>query len=522
MMKSWFPKLALVMLTLAGTADVRLEAAEEASCASVSGDIWSEARPDIAWQEIDGGQIKSLTDFLRVTDNRIAGVPIVKGGDFSGWDFSGASFPGVCFEESNLSGANFAGALAPGVGFIKADLGGANMNGVHMSGVLFRNAGLQGVTAKGADFSNGHFDGGWFEGSVEGWDLDGANMSGFTFECGITVPDGCPVYQGGAKMSARGADFTDATLHSFGLHAVDLAGARIDETIVGPRQLPHLAKSDFHGAVILRGGVSDVHLTAGEARQLLTANAAQRTAEAGPSFDCGKAASRVEQEICGEYASNLRAADRTIAALYKRAKAKDAGVKTSQRAWLKQRNLCGVAEYPADCIRESYSTRKEQLLGLLGGQHWLARGEAALFVDDVLPLPAAMAGSGLFAKIAPALVGASMTEILIERGDDGLYAIKGSAVGANAHLCSIYASHLYFDKASGWYIPVSEGTANPIFRFFDDRLEIFAGGHPDYEEYPEAADVMSCGMRAGFGETIRANVGKALIESYRKSLNENM
>jgi uncharacterized protein YecT (DUF1311 family) len=147
----------------------------------------------------------------------------------------------------------------------------------------------------------------------------------------------------------------------------------------------------------------------------VTAHAAQRVAEAEPSFDCGKAASRVEQEICGEYASNLRAADRTIAALYKRAKAKDAGVKTSQRAWLKQRNLCGVAEYPADCIRESYSTRKEQLLGLLGGQHWLARGEAALFVDDVLPLPAAMAGSGLFAKIAPALVGASMTGFMRSR-----------------------------------------------------------------------------------------------------------
>ncbi|MEH6660780.1 MAG: pentapeptide repeat-containing protein [Parasphingorhabdus sp.] len=523
MMQRLFPKLALAMLTLAGTADARAEAAAaEASCASVSGDIWSEARPEGTWQEIDGGQIKSLADFLRVTDHRIAGVPIVKGGDFSGWDFSGASFPAVCFEESNLSGANFAGALAPGVGFVKTDLSGANMNGVHMSAVLFRNAGLQDVTAKGADFSNGHFDGGWFEGSVEGWDLDGADLTGFTFACGITVPDGCPVYQGGAKMSAKGADFTDATLHSFGLHAVDLAGARIDRTVIGPRQLPYLATADFRGAVILRGGDSDVSLSAEEARQLVAGNAVQKAMEARPSFDCGKAASKVEREICGEYASDLRAADRAIEALYKRASAEGAGVKASQRAWLKQRNLCGATEYPVDCIRESYSMRKGQLLGLLGERDWLSRGEAALFVDDVLPLTADVAGSDLFAKIAPVLVGASMTEILIERGDDGLYAIKGSAVGANAHLCSIYASHLYFDKQSGWYIPVSEGAAVPIFRIFDDRLEIFANGRPDYEKFPEAADVMSCGMRAGFGETIRANVGDALIESYRKSLNENM
>ncbi|WP_164089062.1 pentapeptide repeat-containing protein [Sphingorhabdus sp. YGSMI21] len=523
MPKPWLPKLVLVMATLAGTTASQAEsAAAGTSCASASGDIWGDGQPDIAREEVDGERIESLADFSYMTERRIADVTFIRGGRFSGWDFSGMSLPGICFEESDLSGANFAGALAPGAGFIKADLSGANMNGVHMSGVLFRNAGLKNVTAKGADFSDGHFDGGWFEGSVEGWDLDGADMSGFTFACGITVPDGCPVYQGGAKMTARGADFTDATLHSFGLHAVDLAGARIDGTIIGPRQLPYLAKSDFDGAVILRGGEYDASLTSEEAKQLLAGNVAEETAQTHPSFDCGKAASKVEREICGEYADDLRAADRAIADLYKRAKAKDAGVQNSQRAWLKQRNLCDAAEYPGDCIRESYSTRKGQLLGLLGEQDWLDRGEAALFVDDLLPLPAAMAGSDLFGKIAPVLIGASMTEILIERGDDGLYAIKGNAVGANAHLCSIYASHLYLDNSSGWYIPVSEGAANPVFRIFGNRLEIFAGGHPDYEKHPEAADIMSCGMRAGFGETIRANVSDALIERYRKSLNEDM
>lgn len=523
MMKHGFSLLALLLSMLAGTAALRAEtAAADASCAAVSGDIWGENRPVMTGHEIDGTQIRSIADFLRVIDRRIPVVTIIKGGAFAGWDFSGMTLSGICFDESDLSGANFAGALAPGAGFIKADLSGANMNGVHMAGVLFRNAGLRNVTAKGADFSRGHFDGGWFEGSVEGWDLDGADLTGFTFSCGITVPDGCPVYQGGAGMSARGANFTDATLHSFGLHAVDLAGARIDGTIVGPRQLPALANSDFRGSIILRGGAHDVGLTAGEAQQLLAANAGQEGTEARPSFDCDEATSRVELEICGDYASDLRADDRAMAVLYKRAKAADAGVRDSQRAWLKQRNRCGAAEYPTDCLRESYSARKGQLLGLLGESDWLERGESALFVDDVLPLPDTMAGSELLAKIAPVLVGASMTEILIERGDDGLYAIRGSAVGANAHLCSIYATHLYFDAQSGWYIPVSEGDTVPVFRIFDDRLEIFAGGKPDYEKYPEAADIMSCGMRASFTETVRADIGAALIESYRQALSEGM
>lgn len=472
--------------------------------------------------EIDGGQIQNLAAFVQLTARRAQGVTIIKGGDFSDWDFGATRLAGICFEESDLAGASFAGASAPGVGFVKTDLTGANMAGARMPGILFRNAGLKQVTAKGADFSRGHFDGGWFEGSVEGWDLDGANLTGFTFECGITVPDGCPVYQGGAKMTAKGADFTNATLDGFALHDVELSGARLDQTIIGPRQLPYLAKADFRGAIVLRGGGSDVSLAGEDVYKLLSENIRQKAAAARPSFDCAKASSKVEREICGEYASDLRSADRDIAILFKRANGMDAGVRSGQRAWLEQRNLCGVAEYPADCIRESYSNRKGQLLGLLGEQDWLARGEAALFIDDVLPLPATFVQSDLFAKIAPALVGASMTEILIERGGDGIYAIKGSAVGANAHLCSIYASHLYFDKESGWYVPVSDGAAIPIFRIFDDRLEVFAGGKPDYEKYPEAGDFMSCGMRASFSETIRAKISDALIESYRKSLNEEM
>lgn len=522
-MKRWFLQLALLALALAGTGAVRAETAPaEPSCGSAYGDIWGEREPDVARREIDAEQIKSLPDFLRMTDRREAGVTIVKGGHFAGWDFGATPLSGICFEETDLAGANFAHASAPGVGFIKADLTNANMTGAAMPGILFRNAGLKNVVARGADFSNGHFDGGWFEGSVEGWNIDGADMTGFSFDCGITVPDGCPVYQGGAAISARGTDFSHASLHSFGLYDVELAGAVLDQTIIGPRQLPYLAKAEFRGDIILRGGGSDIGLTAEEAQILLAEHGQQKAAEAHPSFDCAKAASKVEQEICGAYASDLRAADRDIAALYQRAKAVDSGVRASQRAWLKQRNLCAAAQYPSDCIRHSYSLRKGQLLGLLGENDWLARGESALFIDDVLPLPAALIRSDLYARIAPVLIGASMTEILIERADDGLYAIKGSAVGANAHLCSIYGSHLYFDKATGWYIPVSEGAAIPIFRIFTDRLEIFASGRPEYEKYPEAADFMSCGMRASFSGTIRVNVDDDVIESYRKSLNEEM
>tara|TARA_R110002074_G_scaffold52041_3_gene131272 strand:- start:2192 stop:3805 length:1614 start_codon:yes stop_codon:yes gene_type:complete len=516
-----FVQLALILSGVASGAYAET-ATTGSGCRSAYGDIWAEKPSERAVREIDGDRIRSLSDLLALAAGPAGAVKIIKGGEFSGWDFADARLSNVCFEESKLAGANLGRVEASGAGFIKADLTGANLAGASMRGVLFRNAVLKNAMARGADFSRGHFDGGWFEGSVEGWTIDGANMTGFVFACGITVPDGCPVYQGGEGISAQGTDFTGATLHSFGLYDIALTGAVLDQTIIGPRQLPFLAQAEFRGPVILRGGDQDVSLTRAEAQTLLVENARRDGLGQGASFDCGKAASKVEREICGEYASDLRMADRDVAALYRRAKDAGAGVQAGQVAWLGQRNRCAAAEYPSDCIRQSYDVRKGQLLGLLGETAWLAPGEAALFVDDVLPVPAAFRQSELFAKISPVLVGASMTEILVERGQDGLYAIRGSAVGANAHLCSLSASHLYFDRESGWYIPVSEGPAIPIFRIFDGRLEIFADGKPDYEKYPEASDFMSCGMRASFGEVIRIDAGDALIDRYRKPLNEVM
>lgn len=483
-------------------------------------DISEQARGRVV--RVDGETL-SNPDALKdaVTQAGVEATLIV-GGNFHGWDFSGTSLRLACFIGSDLSQSDWTNAYLPAAAFVRSNLEGANFQTANISHVYLDNSNLKNMNARGANLSWGRFGGGWFEGSVEGWNIGGADMTGFVFDCGITVSDGCPVDQGGDGISAKGTDFTRATLHSFSLYNVDLTGAILDETVIGPAQLPDLAKVEFRGPIILRGGDQDVPISPEEAQRLLAENARHAASDDRPSFDCAKAASKVEQEICGEYASDLRRVDRDIAALYQRAQAVDSGVRASQLAWLKQRNKCAVAAYPSDCIRESYSLRKGQLLGMMGETDWLAPGQSALFLDDVLPLPDDFRQSDLFARITPALVGASMTEILIERSDQGLYSVTGSAVGANAHTCAINATHLYFDEQSGWYIPVSEGPAIRIFRIFDGRLEIFADGKPDYEKYAEASDFMSCGMRASFGETVRFDVGDDVMDSYRKSLNEEM
>ncbi len=492
------------------------------SCSAAFGDIWSEQKPKARPREIDGTLIKTPADFITMTEPREFGVIIINKGDFSGWDFTDIPLAEVCFVESKLAGANLAAANGPGSGFINSDLTGADMRGANMPGVIFRNAGLKNVMAQKANFSDGHFDGGWFEGSVAGWNIDGADMRSFKFDCGITLPDGCPVYSGGDPISARETDFTGATLHSFGLFNVSLEGAVIDRTIVGPRQLPYLATANISGNIILRGGDKDIAISVGEAEVLLSENNKRKRAEANPSFDCAKANGKIETIICGEYESALRAFDRDVAKLYKSAKRERKRVKSSQRQWLKMRNKCIKAEYARDCVTESYKNRKSQLLAILGETDWLIRGEEALFVDQVLALPQEFSKTALFKKITPALVGGSSSEILVHREKDGLYSINGSSVGANAHTCWLGATHLYFDKESGWYSVGSEAASIPVFQIRGDIIEVFGSGNPDYDKYPAAADFMSCGARARFSSMRRIEVDETTLAKIRKAFEEAM
>lgn len=515
--------IALLATVWSFGADVKAETLYEMpSCYDRFGDLWDEKSATVKILEIDGQSITNIADFSRMTGTRELGLKIIKGGNFSEWDFTRIPLNRICFDESDLQGANFAGVEGTGIGFIKSNLTGVNMQGAVMPRVLFRNARLTKVNAQNANFAAGHFDGGWFEGGVAGWNLDGATMTEFVFECGITLSDGCPVYQGGDPISARGTNFAGATLHGFGLYNVETSGAILDNTVIGPRQLIQLRGADIRGPVVLRGGNNDIVVSAEEVAELLYQNSNRVPVDANPSFDCSDARSNVEGEICEDDGDMLRLLDREVAELYKRAKRADPKIRNSQVAWLKNRNQCNDVEYVKQCINSSYSKRKNELLGLLGETGWLSKGERALFVTETLPLPREFRNSGLFRKITPALVGASMTEILVTRDMDGLYSIKGSAVGANAHLCSLGATHLYLDKESGWYRPVSEGSAIPIFRVFDGRLEIFESGRPDYSEYPDGGNYMSCGARASFGGVMQIDVEVDFLDKIARNLDSQM
>lgn len=81
------------------------------------------------------------------------------------------------------------------------------------------------------------------------------------------------------------------------------------------------------------------------------------------SFDCTKAATKVEKLICAD--SGLSTQDKTLAAVYRQAASLTAGgsePRQSQRLWLKRRNACA----DADCVAALYASRIAELEDAIG------------------------------------------------------------------------------------------------------------------------------------------------------------
>lgn len=93
--------------------------------------------------------------------------------------------------------------------------------------------------------------------------------------------------------------------------------------------------------------------------------AAVATQAGAASFDCARAAARVERMICADI--SLSRLDDEMGQIYRRMMAAQgenpdasAWLKRTQRDWLKQRNACAA---PA-CVREAYVARIEEVCGM--------------------------------------------------------------------------------------------------------------------------------------------------------------
>jgi uncharacterized protein YjbI with pentapeptide repeats len=479
--------------------------------------------------QVDGAAIANAAALVALRAERGGSLIIVRGGSFANADFRGADLHNFCFLDTNLAGSDWRGADASGAGFVRADLTGANLSGADLSRVLFRHPNMKDADASGADLSGGRLDGGW-DGSLENLRLDGADLSAFRFDCGITLGDGCPLDR---AISFRRADLSGAAIATYGRVAA-LTGARIDRTEVALDQLDDLRDADIAGPLLVQGAEAPIALSPPEYARLAPHVRPPQGADQ-PSFDCARAATRVERALCGEYAGRARELDRSVADLFRRAVAADPAIAAAQQVWLRERDRCGADGDGAEigCLQESYESRRAELIARIGPPTWLRPGAIALFVAPPIGFDEAFRSDPLHARLLPAMIGASWSEVVVRTNADGTIDARGGALAANAHTCSLAGDGLSLDRATGYYSgphqgsgdepPAWRGRPMPVLLLWDDRADVYQAGrirHGEDGSDPRPSDYASCGARAGFSEMLRMPVSDAEAARRFDSLGE--
>lgn len=449
----------------------------------------------------NGAAIADLDAFIALMDRHRGKLVIIEGGNFEDWDFSivGPPVRSVCFRKARLARSTWHREDFPGMGFVDSDLARSNFRGASLRGILLQNATLDGATMAGAVLDGGLYTGGWGD-SIDGWDLSGASLRDFRFVCGTEIFDGCPL--GPSGLSFARADLTGADLSLFGdWSGADFSGARLNATVMAPRQVPQFVLAEVEGGVVLRGGAYRITVTAEELRELQHEAGEHASDSAGPSFPCHRASNRVERIVCSEFETRLRQRDLELAWLYAQAREQGRAEPEAQKAWLAARNRCG----DADCIAGSYDRRIDALASSLGAPDPAFGGQTAYFMHQSLPLSRAFRSEGLYARLLPALVADSDVGAVIRRQADGRFAIAGKALGANGHLCTLMAGNLEFDPATGWFAQRQDDGNLPIrlFQLIDETLHIVRGGHPEYDPAMASGAYLTCGARASFAPMSR-------------------
>jgi len=498
------------------------QAAPAQSCGEALGPLYEGTDEAALPGQVDGATLAGRDALLALRRERGDALVTVRGGSFANADFRGARLHNVCFIETDLAGSDWRGAEAAGVGFVRADLTGARLAGARMPRLLLRAPALADADATGADFSGGRFDGGP-AGAIENLRLDRADMRRFRFDCGITVGDGCPIE---GPVSLRGADLTGAAISSWWAEP-DFAGARIDRTEVALGQLAALRDADIAGPILVRGGEAVAELSAADHRALLP-HLVDETEIGSPSFDCARAASRIEWMLCADAGSYLRPLDRQLAEIYRRALAVDPSVAAAQRAWIAARDRCPIDPegHHSGCVAAAYERRKGELVAAIGRPDWARPGAYALFVDPPVTFADGFRDDPLYRRLLPVIVGAAWGRVAVRVNADGTIDARGESVGGNAHMCTLGGDGLAFDDRTGWYSgphaardqdpPQWRGRPMPVLLLWDDRAEVWQRGHVRLDDRygdPRFSDYASCGMRAGFGEMVRVPLPQAEVRA---------
>lgn len=200
------------------------------------------------------------------------------------------------------------------------------------------------------------------------------------------------------------------------------------------------------------------------------------------SFDCGKASTPTEHAIC-DY-PELSALDDLMGRAYRMAK-KSADwmtpqeLKSSQKAWMQQRNHCGDN---FACLRSSYVQRLEEVSdGLL---HLSAGRNFASYLYEGEPVSGACPSGTTLSDWGQCVSWFRGGPFFRGVGAAGAMAFSYDYVGPNAHMCSLSGRA---DKVNGLWVFQDDSSTCAL------RIELGATGL-SLNPTPECN--IYCGMRA--------------------------
>lgn len=452
---------------------------------------------------LDATAVASMDELARRLPNR--GTPqIVYGARLPDADMRphASVLERTCFHSSTFEGSNWDGVSVTGLTFVRSNLSGAKMRGANLNAARFVGVNLSGADLSGASLRGGQWIGAFWESSLAGTRFTGAQLESFVFTCSIVMSESC----GTEATRFTGANFRGADLSQLPVYGGDdFRGAQFDLTVIDLRALAHLDKSvQFSGPVYVYKG-ADTDPVQREVAEFSPEDIAEiRRHIVSPetrdraSFACAKARSRVEKLVCGEWAHELREADRLLAKAYTEALARGITTAAEQQRWLAQRDRCEDTQ----CIETAYAARTDKLLGRLGPGDTMTPGSTRTFVEPALELAPAFRQTALYRRMAEPLRVSAFQSATLRMHGDGSISASGEAIGGNAHMCSFGVDRARFDPATGWYsAQAAGGQMVPLFRLVGDRLVFrYSGNSGDTPD--EAMDYLSCGARVGFSPMV--------------------
>jgi uncharacterized protein YjbI with pentapeptide repeats len=399
---------------------------------------------------VDGRRLKAIWQIAALRRNTPPGqLIVIEGGDFSRQKIGAIDLSAVCFRGTKLVNTVWTETKGLGIGFINADLTNARFDRVEFDNILFRNSTLSNLMAAGSRFVFGQLDGGWSN-SIAGLNLDGAQLIGFRFLCGVTAADGCAFDR--KQLSMRGTNLSGASLSTFAFWDTSFDGAILNQTEIGIDQVTRFTAENIKGPITLRYGRNAVVVPA---TAFATLRKALSTADAGI---CSTPATAITKLACDSPSPELLRLYRDIELLEQRGAAASL-LSEEPKSYAAALDGCTAKDAAAayDCAREAMNTWRNKLMLAIQKLQPLENGSRALYLsNDTNHLTVATETP----VITPLLASVASSMVLAKKDSKGrIVDVRAAADDVAGHRCVVSDSLLKGKSAIGLSLRIWSGGA---------------------------------------------------------------